>query len=231
MLLFLNLPHTSVSDANRSIEIRGMAEGIGINATSRLTFIGTEGSAALSVICDVTLFRTTGHRTPKVSGTRFGRVTALQVNRGGSTRSPSCGHGSFIREVHDIVPLSLPTVPARHREVGGNVLLYDLFTSEWHLIYDSFQGTLPRIEGINFHIQGFKFSLFLLEPFGGTIECLYEGNAFGLFEIRETGTLERASAVRALTRFSRTRGSTMCPGSGSLEGSFNLQPRLTIILL
>jgi hypothetical protein len=91
------------ASANRSIEITG---GPQVQTEGQLQFIGTEGSAALEISCDVTFLRTITRLIPKISGTLIGKVTGILINRGGTTRAPNCRHGSFIREVHDITPLN-----------------------------------------------------------------------------------------------------------------------------
>lgn len=216
------------ASASRSIEVRGGAGGV--QAESQLTFFGTEQNRALEVTCDITLLRTVASIIPKTTGTLFGKLTAIRINRGGTTRSPACGHGSFIREVHDVVPLN-----CTHREAGGGVLVWDCTRAPaglWKLRYRSFQGELPSINGINFWIQGTQFNLILLEPFGGTIECLYEGDSFGLITVTQPGsTITRAEAVTAATALARLRGSGLCPARGTFRGTFAVRPTLTIRLL
>lgn len=214
------------ASANRSIEIRG---GPGVQAEGRVTFFGTEGEAGREITCDITLLRTVSSAVPKTSGTQFGRITGALIDRGGTTRSPHCPHGSFIREVHDIIPLE-----CTHSETGNGILRWDCSRSRpehWRLIYDSFQGTLPRIEGVNVHIAGEQLSFRLLEPFGGTIECLYEGSVFGLLQVTAEGTVRTATAVRSLTALPRISGSGLCPARATFEGTFNIRPTLTIRLL
>jgi hypothetical protein len=214
------------ASANRSIQVAG---GPNVLASAQLQFIGTEGSASLEITCDITLLRTVAAVIPKIRGTLFGKLTRIDLARGGTTRSPACRHGSFVREVHDINPLN-----CTHEEAGGGILRWDCSRAPaglWKLIYDSFQGTLPGITGINFHIQGTQFNLRLLEPFGGTVECLYEGNGFGLIEI-SAGVISRARAVRELTGLTRIRGNELvCPGRGSFSGTFTVRPNLTIRLV
>jgi hypothetical protein len=213
--------------ANRSIEVRGAERGVSISG--RLKFIGTEGGAATEMICDVTLRRTLAPMIPKIAGTLMGKLTGLSISRGGTTRSPNCSHGSFIREVHDIVPLG-----CTHSEAGGGVLTWNCSgapASLWTLLYQSFQGTLPRITGVNATIHGAQFNLVLLEPFGGTVECLYEGEVWGLISVRETGTVTEARSVRELTALTRIRGSSICPARSTFEGSGVVSPTLTIRLI
>jgi hypothetical protein len=221
-----SLPAGSAS-ANRSIEVRG---GPQVQAHARLRFLGTEGAASTEILCDITLLRTITSRIPKIPGTLFGKVTGILINRGGTTRCPACGHGSFIREVHDIVPLE-----CTHSEAGDGILRWNCSRARpelWKLIYLSFQGTLPRITGINFRIRGIKFNLVLLEPFGGTLECLYEGEGHGLIVVNADSTITRARAVRELTSLRRVSGRGFgCPAAGTFEGEFRVLPTLTIVLV
>jgi hypothetical protein len=226
---------TGSATANRSIEIRGGTSVTG--SASRLTFGPGERSPSKQIICNVTLLRTILTRIPKTSGTSFGRVTGVQIDRGGAGtgRSPNCRHGSFIREVHDIQPLVSSGTPGRHREDGAGRLLWDVSGAPqplWNLIYDSFQGTLPRIEGINFHIQGVQFKLVLLGAFGETFECLFEGSGFGLIAVvRETGVITRATAATERIALTVISGGAVCPQRGTFEGTFTVAPTLTIALV
>jgi hypothetical protein len=221
-----------IASANRSIEVRGAERGI--SAASRLTFSGPRGESR--AVCDVTLRRTVTRLIPKITGSLFGKVTGIRIDRGETTRSPHCTTIEGTRAVHDIVPLVGPERPCTHSEDGRGILTYDCSRAEailWKLIYDSFQGTLPRIEGVNIHIQGVQLRDVILGPFGETIECLYEGAVFGLIAIRrETRTATEARAVRERTRLRRISGSAFgCPPEGTFEGSFSVTPTLTIELI
>jgi hypothetical protein len=232
---------TGAASANRSIEVRGAERGV--TASGKLTFNGSELAQSNEITCDITLLRTVTRTIPKISGTLFGKVTGVAIDRGETTRSPNCRHGESIVVVLDIIPLiELPTGPsgeilhpATHRELGRGVLLWDVSGAPaglWKLIYDSFQGTLPAITGINFHIQGTQFKLRFQVPLFGLIECLYHGNAYGLIEIvRETIT--RGRAVLARTRLERVLGSGLCPPDGTFNTAVGLRvsPTLTIRLL
>jgi len=218
--------------ANRSIEIRG---GPGVSAEGSLTF--DEPGGGFEIICNVTLRRTIGARIPKTAGTLFGKLTGITFDRGGAgtERSPNCRHGSPIREVHDIIPLIGPERPCTHSEDRRGRLTYDCSRAEarlWKLIYDSFQETLPRISGINFHIQNVQFTLRNLDVFGVTQNCLYEGDAFGLITVNQPeATITRGRAVRERTSLRRVSGGFFCPPTGTLSGEFRVTPTLTIALL
>lgn len=224
---------TSGSSATRSIEVRG---GPGVSASGRLTWIDTNLSSSTQKICDVTLRRTISRVIPKTLGTLFGKVTGITIDRGGAGlgRSPNCMPSAFLREFHDIIPLIRPGVPCSHSEDARGRLTYDCSATEarqWKLIYDGFQGTLPRIDGINFHIQGRQINFVLLEMFGGTVNCLYEGNGFGLISVNADGTVTRARAVTERTALARIVGSGMCPARLTWRADLTVSPTLTIALL
>jgi hypothetical protein len=220
------------ASANRTLEIRG---GPAVSAEGSLTFESTAGG--FEIICNVTLRRTVGSRIPKTSGTLFGKLTGITFDRGGAgtERSPNCRHQPLvIREVHDIIPLVGAGRPCTHSEDRRGRLTYDCSAAEarlWKLIYDSFQGTLPRITGINFHIQNVQFTLRVLEGFGAAQDCLYEGNAFGLIAVRTEGTITEGRAVRERTALPKISGPEACPPRGTLSGGFRVTPTLTIALL
>jgi hypothetical protein len=217
--------------ANRSLEFRG---GPGVSAEGTLTFDSTTGE--FETICNVTLRSTVASRVSKTAGTLFGRVTGISFDRGGAgtERSPNCRHAGIIREVHDIIPLIGPGRPCTHSEDRRGRLTYDCTGAEarlWKLIYDSFQGTLPRITGFNIHIQNVQHTVRLLDVFGVTQNCLYEGNIFALVTVNAEGTITRARAVRERTALPRISGGAFCPERGTLSGEFSVRPTLTIALL
>lgn len=218
------------ASANRSIEIRG---GSRIQVEGKVQFTG-EG-ASTEITCDLTILRTVATAVPKINGTQFGKVTGIHMDRGETARSPRCRHGSFIREMHDIIPLSTSGTPCTHTENRAGILTWNCSgapASLWKLIYDSFQGTLPGITGVNVHIQGEQINFILLEPFGGTIECLYEGDVYGLLIIRQPeSTANSANAVTERTRLARIRGSAFCPATGMGGSGFTVRPTLTIRLI
>jgi hypothetical protein len=231
------------ASASRSIEIRGA--GRGITASGKVTFNGTTLEPSTEISCDITLLRTVTSAVPKTAGTQFGKLIGVAINRGAATTSPRCSHGSSIVEILDIIPLiEEPTGPNRevlhpatHRELGGGVLLYDLSPSPaglWQLIYDSFQGSLPTITGVNIHMRGEQIKIRYQVPLFGLIECLYAGNVFGLIEIvRETGVVTRARSVLETTRLERVLGSGLCPerGTFSTPEGLRVSPTLTIRLV
>jgi len=224
----------SAASANRSIEVRG---GPGVEASARATFMGTELEEGRQIICDITLRRTVTSRIPKTAGTLFGKITGIRIDRGGAGtgRSPNCRHGNLIREIHDIIPLIGPERPCTHSEDRAGNLTWDCRAAEarlWKLIYDGFQGTLPRIEGINVHIQNIQLRIDLLGPFGETVRCLYEGNVFGLIRIRQPeGTVTRATAVEERTAIPGISIAAPCPARATFRAEYEIRPTLTIALL
>jgi len=84
---------------------------------------------------------------------------------------------------------------------------------------------------VNIHVAGEALGFTLLEPFGATVECLYEGNIFGLLEVAAEGTVSRGRSVRELTGLTRIRGSGLCPARGTFTVSFIIRPTLTIRLI
>jgi len=214
--------------ANGAIESEG-----GTTASGRITFAGTELSET-RITCDVTLLRSVERYIRKTGGA-FGKVVGIAITRGESRseRSPACTHGAAIREVRDIIPLREARSSGTHRELGGGVLLYDITGGRgelWREVYDSFQGTLPEITGVNFHIQEAQFKLSLTELFGATVECLYKGNVFGLVRI-ERGTARTASIVLERTLLERQEGSAFCPARGTISGELAISPNLRVRLV
>jgi len=224
----------SIATALRSIEFRGLEAGSRVQASSRLTFAETGLGNATKIICNITLLRTVSRIIPKIAGTLFGRITGYAIDRGetarreGEARSPNCRGNEVLRNVNDVVALEDARRPGRHREAGAGILLWDLpFSPLWKLVYDSFQGTLPRIDGINFHINGWHW-LLIIEG----IACLYRGTAFGLISItRATSAVAGASAVLSRTALEGEGNGILCPRRSTFDGSFVVSPTITITLL
>jgi hypothetical protein len=215
------------SSASRSISTAG---GPGLSASGILTVGNEPGLELTQLSCDITLLRTITSAVPKAPGTLFGKVTGIAIDRGTSER-PHCRLRG-IRTLEDIRGL-----PGPHRELGNGVLLWDLSRAEarlWVLVYDSFQGTLPRITGVNIHINNIQVLWEFTEGvFGQRFRCLYEGTVFGLIRITEaTGVATGAEVVLAQTRLAGTTlaGSAQCPRV-TASGTFAIAPAVTIRLL
>jgi hypothetical protein len=210
---------TGIATANRSIGLRGEGErGETVqSSTSSLTFNSSELSASTAIICAVTLLRQiTRNPIPKVAETTFGRVVGIAID------IPNCRNGSAFRRVNNVTALE-----GEARELGNGVRLYSL-TGGWELVYDGFEGFLPEITGISFHIARTRF-LIELSTSIGNIECLYEGSAYGTITV-ERRRVVSAAAVLELTRLTRVRGNVLCPSNGTFNGNF-VTPTISIALL
>ena len=227
-VLGLSLAAGSAS-ASRAIETGGARS---VTASGRLKFGEIRLEAAREITCDVTLLRTIGGTISKAAGTLFGKVTGVAIDRGGNL-GEHCRHGGSILGIGDIQPLADAGRPGVHRELGNGVLLYDVTGGRaelWKLIYDEFLGILPNIEGIDFHIQGTQFNFIRLLTILGNEECGWEGNSYGLLEIR-AGVGRNARVVLERTTLRRTRGGVLCPEPARFEGTFTVSPEIRIRLI
>jgi hypothetical protein len=113
--------------------------------------------------------------------------------------------------------------------IAGSAIALVEPRSPFDFVYQSFLGTLPRINGISVRAD----SRFLLRTAIG--ECLYSTTASRevtlLIEAApETGAATRGHYERETTRlFTRLTGT--CPASGVLAGRFRLTPTQTVRLL
>jgi hypothetical protein len=90
----------------------------------------------------------------------------------------------------------------------------------WHITYESFRGTLPRIEEITLLLRRYEFRI---EP--GLIACLYldqnrpEENLAGILRVApETGQITTLTPLSG--RYASWRsGSVFCPRRGAFEGT------------
>jgi len=207
--------------AGRSIQLTG---GPGLSAAGQIPVFSFE-ELANKITCDVTLLATVGQAIAKVVGTQFGRVTGIAIDRG--TTMVHCNPSSF--ETLEITPLQDNEAPGVHRELGAGVLAWDLSRAAgtlWALIYDSFQGTLPSISGLNFHIPGFQY--LVRWPLG--MECLFLGTVYGLASI-EGGSMSRMSLVLERTSLNKVRGTSFCAARTFMSGRLTLSPSITTRLL
>jgi hypothetical protein len=217
-----------IASASRSIRLE---PGGNLTASARLQLGEVEGRLprTTSITCNVTLLKTLERAIPKVPGTSFGKITGLIIDRGDFSR-PHCI--SELNPVEEITPLLRENEPCPHRELGSGVLLFDCSSApaeNWALIYDSFQGTLPRITGLNFHISGVRFRISV-----SGIPCLYGRgeSAYGLAEINAEGRVTNAFPVLERTAFRRAEGSPLCPFPvGSFSGTFTLHQSQRITLI
>lgn len=162
----------------------------------------------------------------KRAGNVFGKVTGVAIDRG-TFAAPHCRE-TGVRSVV-ITPLTPSRAPGRHRELGGGVLLFDVSgTLElWNLVYDSFQGTLPSIRGINFHIEGAVLELAYL-TIVAEFSCLYRGGVLGLIAIERENVTSLSFEGSELALFT----GIACPRTWSFIGvRWAVAPRLVIRLL
>jgi hypothetical protein len=217
--------------SNRSIQV---TPGGSATASGRLTIIGTSLDTNSSIKCDITLLRTVPTKIPKVAGTQWGRVTGFVIDRGETTSSPHCQIGAF-RNLSDLVPLAGPESPGRRIELGGGVLRYDLTASRpelWSVIYDSFQGTLPDLTGLNYHIRGAALQIAARGPFYEQVTCLYSGEIYGLLRV-VSRRLVGSEIVLSRTRMTLGPGGLGCSigATATLSGSLGFGPGQDVLLV
>lgn len=177
--------------------------------SSRLVFV----SGFVNVTCELTLLRTLSSRVTKVSGTVFGQITGININQR-SCRN-SFGGGATA------IPLGTTCTLAE-----GAVRLCVVNSANFRLHYISFEGPLPsEIRTVTFYIERTEF---LLLTFGE--ECLYTGQAFGLFNV-ERQEVTGGRALRASTILNRVTPPSggLCSATASFEGTFS-RPTLAVRL-
>jgi len=225
------LIQTGTAAALRSIVIRG---GERVASAGRLVIGENALGATGRITCNVTLLKTMAAGVIKTAGTVFGKITGIAIDRGEPTNA-HCQKGTAIEGINDIVPLRNTSEPGGHTELGNGILLYNVTNGGvqlWNMVYDSFQGTLPAIDGINYHIEEAQIRLDL-RVLSANIMCLYKGNMGKLITI-ERGTMLRLDIVLATTSLARVSGAMTCP-TGPLRMStvagMTMEPRPTIRLL
>jgi hypothetical protein len=194
------------ASANRSIEVEGLERGRGVTITSEGQFTFTaEGGA--TVRCNVTLSGTLGRLIAKTTRLPEGQIGTLT---GGSTERCIGPNGEAAEE---------SIVLAEPRANGLRVPI--------PLRYNSFLGTLPRINGILIVALRPGFTIF---PF--RLTCLYTVTELGAL-IRFTGELprsERGSFLRNVANLVAELSNALCPRTGELAGNFNIRPQLILNL-
>lgn len=160
---------------------------------AKLTF----GGSLLLVSCAVTLEGTFHSRTiSKVSGQLIGFVTRAQLAR------PCVGSGEawILNGIERIGGVTTPN------------------TLPWHVRYDSFKGTLPRITGVRIQLIGFGL---LIELVGES--CLYASTTVApAFVIAErNATTGEIAGIRydESVEIPKSSGGAVCPPTGVLGGS------------
>jgi hypothetical protein len=94
----------------------------------------------------------------------------------------------------------------------------------WPVTYDAILGALPdRVTGVALTVNRAAFTL----TFSG-IACTYGGNVSSLLAV--TGSNPYTTTLYALpsTSVPLTRGSFLCPSSGSMSGTFAVSPTQTV---
>jgi len=175
--------------------------------------------------CNVTLLATITS-IPKVAGTSFGKLTGLAIDRGGT---PTHCFGNPLLGFRGFIPLTSSRTPAPSRELGSGILLYDLSRAEaraWSIVYDSFEGALPEISAINYHLEGVQF---FIETELIYRECLYAGSLGDrMTVIRRVVTANEVVLSRSGLALAGGPGS--CPIRAIFNMAFSV-PRITIALL
>ncbi len=171
-----------------------------VRSTSEGKVTFEEPSGSFGLACNLTLTGTTERIAPKRAGTHVGSITEGRTNE--------CRDTFF-------------------GTAGEAVLLFE--RGPFEIVYSSFLGTLPAINGILFRAD----ARFLLTTSIG--RCLYETTAAReaafLFEATPaTGVVTRghflSTPVRRLIRLSG-----FCPETGNLAGKFTVTPTQTVRLL
>lgn len=97
---------------------------------------------------------------------------------------------------------------------GGATILQE--SLPWHVRYDSFTGTLPRLTGVRLQLVLAAFRLNV------GFECLYRSNAtepaFGIANVETNGLVTGLTADNTTT-IPRVEGSIFCPASGRFENT------------
>jgi hypothetical protein len=161
-----------------------------------LSFTGIGG--LIIIRCNLTLSGSFHTRTSsKTRGSLAGYITSAAL-----TRPCSGGEAWILNGVE-----TLPTGRATTNSLP------------WHIIYDSFRGTLPRIEGIRTAIVGSSWLII-----AGSNQCLYRSTAesptFGIINLNTaTGA---ATSVTAGNESQIPLGTTLagaCPSTGHMAGT------------
>ena len=196
----------SSASANRSIEIEGLERGRAISLTSEGALTFTEGGGATER-CNVTLSGTIGRLIAKNTRLPEGQIGSITSGRSANCIGPA---GERTREV---IILAEPRVNVLRRP--------------FPLRYNSFLGTLPRINGLLFVILTLGYTFF---PFG--LSCLYQWRELKTL-ISFTGELPRSERGRFLENVGtlvRELSEAICPTSEEFVANWNITPQLILNL-
>jgi hypothetical protein len=151
----------------------------------------------IRVRCNITLRGSFHYRTFAKTRSLVGYVTSAAVTR------PCTGGEVFVLNGTERLPTG--TTPAT--------------SLPWHILYDSFRGTLPRIEGLRLAVVGLAFLLI-----AGGNQCLYASTSaspgFGIININTTtgASLSLSGDGNSEIPRSATLAGT-CPASGRFAGT------------
>jgi hypothetical protein len=110
------------------------------------------------------------------------------------------------------------SVLRREECTGGSGTALEEGRQRWPVIYQGFNGTLPRFSGVRVDLQR---SAFLVSAAGGLSRCLYEGTAQGIINVEGGGRVTSVTAEEGTRLPSRTRlaGALFCPANGTFSGT------------
>ena len=172
-----------------------------ITGTSRVTF---EEAGGGGIACNVTRVITLHRSIPKVLKTLIGYVREVRIGR-----PEECTARFPVTRILRIVILELP----------------------WHLTYEGFGGTLPRITEIRILVVRPGIRIEFRDFLGGTWLCLYQpANQKTIARLDAT---QRATEIRIepeLLPGSVEPGGKTCP-EGSFSGTLRLSPQVTVRLI
>ncbi len=155
---------------------------------SHFTALTFEGGS-INIVCAVSIEGSFHSRTlSKVRGQLIGYITEVHVRR------PCTGGEAWALTTGEGRTESLP----------------------WHILYESFRGTLPAITGVELTLDN---AAFIIQALG--IECLYQATtAEPMKGIVNIGAGERATGLRAneAAPIPKHSGSGLCPSAGHLRG-------------
>ncbi len=196
---------TGAASANRSLELR---PGGAITLTaSGTTTLAAEGGA--NVLCTrLTLRGTLVTRIAKAGARRLpeGRIGAI-------TEGTSTGCTGPFGEAVTAVVLAEPRVNGlRH---------------PFELRYDSFQGTLPNINGILVTALRAEFSL---NPLAGA-RCVFVGDVGGRIDFPAVAAGNTGAFLTNTVTLVAALSDAICPRTGELRQRFVITPRQTVALL
>lgn len=166
-------------------------------------------------------------------------ISTLSASSRAVTISDSEGLATVICELSLTVSLHRTIAKARGTLVGfvtgatarncsGGRVTVLTGTLPWHIQYDSFTGTLPRIETISTQILG---AAFLGEAAGGLSRCLYAGAILIIRLILPEGNVLGILIGVLILPFVSTLGGFFCPEGVTIAGNLATTPAVTVRLI